>query len=91
MKCAIDPKRPVKVQSFKIDALPISNADYLTFLTQLDTPRPELFPSSWSGSLEKIEIKTIYGLVPFAVGQYWPATASAVQFDAYAKVGFHFL
>ena len=78
----------MQVQAFQIDALPISNVDYYTFLMQLDTPRPELFLSSWSGSMEKIEIKTIYGLVSFAVGQHWPATASAVQFDAYAKVRF---
>lgn len=84
------PMRTMQVEAFTIDALPITNLDYLLFLVSLSPSRPELFPSSWSAmngdSLKKgeIGIKTLYGNVPFEIGQHWATCASALQLNAFA-------
>lgn len=83
------PKRIVKVPSFKISLLPISNGDYLRFWEkQPASEKEELLPGSWTiGSDGKVSIKvlTAPSLVPVDIARDWPLMASGKQLAAYAE------
>lgn len=87
------PRREVEVGAFRIDALPISNVEYLHYLSTLSAPSDDLFPSSWASTSEfkvydaaSIKVKTLYGEVPFGYAKHWPVTGSATQLESFAKV-----
>lgn len=81
-----NPKITIHVKAFKIDALPISNADYLAFAraTGLDLNKDSA-PASWV-QMENGEWKarTLYGPVGFDIAGRWPVQASKNELEAYA-------
>lgn len=94
-----DIEHPVRLEvvgPFKLSPKPISNREYLVYL--LDTlpagARLEAkdVPASWDytfssdKSSHEVKIRTMYGLVPFSVGQHWPVQGSGRQLEAYARV-----
>lgn len=83
------PKRTLKVPSFKISLLPISNGDYLKFWEgKTQTEQKELLPGSWAigdGGSISIKVLTAPSLVPIDVAEAWPLMASGKQLAAYAE------
>ncbi|KAK4056348.1 hypothetical protein OIO90_002491 [Microbotryomycetes sp. JL221] len=85
------PRRTAHVNEFKIEALPVSNKQYLNFLMSAEPNGDDkLIPASWDVTKQplasdNIKIKTLYGLVDFEYGSEWPMAGSACQLDAYAK------
>jgi formylglycine-generating enzyme required for sulfatase activity len=82
------PLREVKVKSFKVDSLPISNMDYLTYLQETKIPlTTDSIPSSWIAvdGEDVPRIRTMYGPVKMDVGGRWPVMASKVEIDGYCR------
>ncbi|UZJ57003.1 hypothetical protein CBS101457_006323 [Exobasidium rhododendri] len=76
------PERHVKTEAFSITAAPISNKQYLEFLSSTDSKD---YPSSWAvGDVGDPLIKTVYGPVDMRVAHLWPVQASGVQLTKYA-------
>lgn len=73
----------VTVAAFEIDSLPVRNVDWLHFLQQSNSP-DHLFPQGWvryeSG---RLGIKTLFGPIPFEVGEGFPVQVSGEQARAY--------
>ncbi|KAG0143584.1 hypothetical protein CROQUDRAFT_48628 [Cronartium quercuum f. sp. fusiforme G11] len=90
-----NPARVEIVNPFMLSPKPVSNSQYLAYLHEILLNGSSLtakdLPASWkhdfesSNSLNDIKIRTIYGLVPFPVGQHWPVQASGRQLAAYAR------
>jgi formylglycine-generating enzyme required for sulfatase activity len=85
------PERKVEVGAFEVDALPISNAQYLEYYLQRGSDS-SLFPASWlqrddGGGRTRICVKTFFepGFVEFEVAQHWPMMASGRQLSGYAE------
>ncbi|KAH9819961.1 histidine-specific methyltransferase [Melampsora americana] len=91
------PARSEVVGPFKLSPKPISNLDYLAYVLE-DLPHglgldEKVVPASWNytfnsdskSSQDDIQIRTVYGLVPFSVGKHWPVQASGRQLAAYAR------
>ena len=80
--------RQVTVPAHRISALPISNAEYLTFLESKGRSK-ELVPSSWTipAREQSYAVRVVYapGYVDFEVAADWPVQASARQLAAYAE------
>lgn len=90
-----NPKRDVKVGAFRIDALPVTNGDYLEWMQQEGAEaESDWFPASWVWTGEKgvrvkkeeVKVKTLYGEVEMQWAEQWPLSGSAVQLEAFAKV-----
>lgn len=81
------PKIAVKVDSFKVDSLPISNEEYLAFLksTSTDFEDVDAFPASWQKVDGEWQVRTLYGPVSFEVAGKWPLMASKNEIDSFAK------
>lgn len=75
------PSYTVDVKSFKADALPITNGEYLAFL---NSTAEDKIPASWIKVDDKIMIRTFYGPADFEVGKEWPLMASKLEIEAYA-------
>lgn len=82
------PKRELRVGAFKIDALPISNGEYLNWLEKEGKTGDEaLVPASWAGQAGgEWAVKTLYGEVPMQYAREWPVAASGQQLGEFAKV-----
>jgi formylglycine-generating enzyme required for sulfatase activity len=86
------PERKVEVGSFEIDVLPISNTQYLDYLSNVAEAEADSketrIPSSWvrrdGGNWE---VRTFFepGFVGFDVAKHWPVMASGKQLAGYAK------
>lgn len=78
------PAHTVTVDSFKVNALPITNGEYAEYLT---TSKIKTIPASWikHGQDDKIMIRTFYGPVDFEIGKDWPLMASKIEIEGYAK------
>lgn len=81
-----------QVKTFKVDALPVSNNDYLSFLSStgaFDNLKCETAPASWVNTSQtdtpEWKIRTFYGPVGFDVGGNWPLMASKLELDDFAK------
>jgi hypothetical protein len=92
------PSYPVEVKVFKVDALPITNQEYLDYLNSSSSssaPSPssdvtggekKVLPASWI----KVEgtdipmIRSFYGPLPFHIAKDWPLMASKLQIEAFA-------
>ena len=77
-----------QVKTFKVDALPISNAEYIAFLktkSQLDWNDTVAFPASWVQVDGDWHVRTLYGPVSFDHAGLWPLMASKVEIDDYAR------
>jgi hypothetical protein len=81
---AESPSYTVKVESFKINALPITNGEYLAFL-ESSTSKLKTIPASWIKYDDKVMIRTFYGPIDFEIGRDWPLMASKNEIEAYAK------
>ncbi|GAA6059119.1 hypothetical protein JCM10212_003866 [Sporobolomyces blumeae] len=84
------PQRAAKVDSFKIDCLPITNGQYLEWLAtaeQDEAKRRQLVPASWAvdenGTAEGV--KTLWGVVKIEYALEWPVAANAEQLERFAK------
>jgi formylglycine-generating enzyme required for sulfatase activity len=75
------PSYTIDVKSFKADALPITNNNYLEYL-QGDH---ENIPASWIKVNDKIMIRTFYGPIEFELGKEWPLMASKLEIEGYCK------
>lgn len=91
------PRRSVEVKEFKIDALPVTNGEYVRWLEQKgEKADGDLFPASWAWKGQpndavvggdQVVVKTLYGEVKLEYAELWPLCGSAVQLEAFAKVG----
>ena len=84
-----NPAATCDVKTFKVDALPITNDDYMSFLK---TSKPELdwtdesaLPASWTLVDGRWHVRTLYGPVTFEHAGLWPLMASKCEIDDYAK------
>lgn len=80
-----NPKVNFQVKAFKIDALPISNAEYRHFAeaTGLALTK-DAAPASWVENDGEWKVRTLYGPVGFDVAGRWPVQASKNELEAYA-------
>jgi formylglycine-generating enzyme required for sulfatase activity len=76
------PSYTIEVKSFKSDALPITNADYLEYLKSKGDQK---MPASWIKVNDKIMIRTFYGPIDFELGKEWPLMASKLEIEGYCK------
>ncbi|GAA5839849.1 hypothetical protein JCM9279_005185 [Rhodotorula babjevae] len=80
------PKRELSVGAFKMDALPITNGDYLEWLEKEGKEGDEaLVPASWAGEKGARAVKTLYGEVAMEHAREWPVAASGRQLGEFAK------
>lgn len=79
-----NPERPVHVNEFSIQSRPITNGEYLEYLTEntlLDN-----IPASWIRSKDAtLGVKTVVGTYPLAAVADWPVCVSGDEAMAYAK------
>ncbi|KAJ8291470.1 Ergothioneine biosynthesis protein 1 [Rhodotorula toruloides] len=82
-----NPKRRVEVGAFEMDALPVTNGEYLDWLVKNGGPEEsKLVPASWAvGEGGKVAVKTLYGEVPIEFAREWPVAACADQLERFAK------
>ena len=74
-----------RVPAFTLDSLPVRNVDYLSFLrAQSASLRAALTPKAWVEDGGAIQVKTVNGLVPFALAEGWPVQVSGNMARAYA-------
>lgn len=81
-----------QVKTFKVDSLPVSNNDYLSFLSStgaFDNLKCETAPASWVNTSQtdtpEWKIRTFYGPVGFDEGGSWPLMASKLELEGFAK------
>ncbi|GEM11237.1 hypothetical protein Rt10032_c14g5254 [Rhodotorula toruloides] len=81
------PKRRIDVGAFEIDALPVTNGEYLDWLEKNGgLHQSKLVPASWAvGEGGKVAVKTLYGEVPIDFAREWPVAACADQLERFAK------
>lgn len=79
------PKRTVSTGAVDISTRPITNNDYLTFLSKQSRLGEKDIPASWVHVNDKIHVRTLYGPVPFDVAKHWPLAASYDEIIAYAR------
>lgn len=81
-------RHAVKVEAFKAEALPVTNAEYYAFLATtnaLNGLTAAAAPASWVlGKDGKWAVRSLYGPVPFSVAGSWPLMASRDELVAYA-------
>lgn len=76
-------KQTVVVKPFKIESLPVTNLEYLSYMK---SNQITAIPASWvSSDGTSYFIRTLYSSVPFSIGQHWPLMASGEMLEAYAK------
>ncbi|OCF38859.1 hypothetical protein I317_07367 [Kwoniella heveanensis CBS 569] len=91
-----DNEHPVssqRVKAFKVDSLPISNNDYLSYLKgsgKYPQLTKDTAPASWvqpEGGHNNGEwkVRSFYGPQSFEVAGKWPLMASKLELDDYAK------
>lgn len=82
------PQRRIEVGAFEIDALPVTNGEYLDWLVKNGgLEESKLVPASWAVSEgAKVAVKTLYGEVPIEYAREWPVAACADQLERFAKV-----
>lgn len=82
------PERHVQVEAFRIQARPVCNSEYLSFL-KAHNHFLEYIPKSWrvspTSNLSKYSVHTVFGDIPFSEAKNMPVSASFVQAEAYAS------
>ena len=76
------PSYTVGVKAFKANGLPITNGEYLSYLSSSNTSE---IPASWIKHEGKTMIRTFYGPIDFEIGEHWPLMASKIEIENYAK------
>ncbi|CAE6455059.1 unnamed protein product [Rhizoctonia solani] len=79
------PKRSVSIGSVDISTRPITNGDYLTFLSKQSRLSENDLPASWVRVQDEIRVRTLYGPVHFDVAKHWPLAASYDEIADYAR------
>ncbi|CAE6446239.1 unnamed protein product [Rhizoctonia solani] len=79
------PKRSVSIGSVDISARPITNSDYLAFLSKQSRLGEKDLPASWVRVQDEIRVRTLYGPVGFDVAKHWPLAASYDEIAGYAR------
>lgn len=80
-----NPRITRQVAAFKIDSLPISNAEYRAFLEAKGVALDKnTAPAGWIQVDGEWKVRTLYGAVGFDVAGKWPVTASKLELDTYA-------
>ncbi|WVR04710.1 hypothetical protein IAU60_001721 [Kwoniella sp. DSM 27419] len=82
------PESVQSVKSFKVDSLPVSNADYMSFLEASGkTARltSETAPASWVQVDGVWKVRSFYGPQGFDVAGSWPLMASKLELEAFAR------
>jgi formylglycine-generating enzyme required for sulfatase activity len=77
-----NPEYKVRVKSYQVDSLPISNGDYWNYMQQNDI---SAIPGSWQASEDVPKIKSLYGPVSMNVARHWPLMASGEELMRYAQ------
>ena len=76
------PRTEVDVPQFRIDSLPVRNADWRAFY--LKNQRDDsLFPHSWVHNGRGLQVKTVFGPVPFELASGWPVQVTGEQAARY--------
>ncbi|TIA90301.1 hypothetical protein E3P99_01648 [Wallemia hederae] len=77
------------VDAFRVDAVPIRNKEYREWLEGSGRAHR---PASWvvregdgDGEGDVIKIRTLYGMVDFAVAQHWPVQDSLEMLEEFAR------
>jgi hypothetical protein len=79
------PRVHVELKAFKIDALPITNAEYRDFTKSTGMALSgNSAPASWVQVDGDWLVRTLYGPVGFDVAGRWPVQASKNELEAYA-------
>ena len=75
------------VKAFKVDSLPITNAQYLEYLraTRADMSKADALPASWQQVDGEWKVRSLYGPLDFDIAGQWPLMASKVEIDGFAK------
>ncbi|CAE6423296.1 unnamed protein product [Rhizoctonia solani] len=79
------PKRTVSIGGVDISNRPITNGDYLAFLSKESRLGEKDLPASWVRVKDEIRVRTLYGPVEFEVAKHWPLAASYDEIAAYAR------
>jgi hypothetical protein len=80
------PSYTVTVNSFKVNALPITNGEYAKYLESTNTnTKTKAIPASWIKQDGKTMIRTFYGPIEFDIGKDWPLMASKLEIEGYVK------
>jgi len=77
-----NPEQIVQVQPFKVESLPVTNADYLEYMRATGVVDG---PASWVMVNSRWSVRTLYGSVPLSVACHWPLMASGEELAAYAS------
>jgi ergothioneine biosynthesis protein EgtB len=90
----------VEVRGFAIDALPVTNAEFLDFVRQGGYAEPGLWdepgwawrsrrcvlqPRSWVRDGQRLRVRTLLEDVPFDSAAEWPVVVSHAEASAYAR------
>ncbi|KAG8701502.1 hypothetical protein FRC08_004045 [Ceratobasidium sp. 394] len=76
------PKRTTSIGAVDVSSRPITNSDYLAYLTSIG--QTENIPASWVRVNGEIRVRTLYGPVIFEAAKHWPLAASYDEIAAYA-------
>ncbi|CAE6503684.1 unnamed protein product [Rhizoctonia solani] len=79
------PKRSVAIGSVDVSTRPITNGDYLDFLSKQSRLGENDLPASWVHAKDEIRVRTLYGPVSFDVARHWPLAASYDEIADYAR------
>ncbi|KAF8758744.1 Histidine-specific methyltransferase, SAM-dependent [Rhizoctonia solani] len=79
------PKRTVSISGVDISNRPITNGDYLAFLSKESRLGEQDLPASWVLVEGEICVRTLYGPVEFDTARHWPLAASYDEIAAYAR------
>jgi formylglycine-generating enzyme required for sulfatase activity len=74
----------VEVPGFRIDSLPVRNIDWLQFWRDRGSDE-QLFPQSWVRVDDELQVKTVFGPVPFDLAAGWPVQVSGEQARQYCQ------
>ncbi|KAJ1310024.1 hypothetical protein OPQ81_006778 [Rhizoctonia solani] len=79
------PKRSVSIGSVDISTRPVTNSEYLAFLSKQSRLAEKDLPASWVRVNDEIHVRTLYGPVEFEVAKHWPLAASYDEIADYAR------
>ncbi|QRV86392.1 Histidine-specific methyltransferase, SAM-dependent [Ceratobasidium sp. AG-Ba] len=76
------PQRTVTIGAVDVSTRPITNGDYLAYLTSID--QTEKIPKSWVRIDGETLVRTLYGPIKFEAAKHWPLVGSYDEVAAYA-------
>ncbi len=70
------------VAAFEIDSLPVTNREWLEFYERTNASSV-MFPNTWLIGSRGIDVKTVFGPVPFELAERWPVQVTGEQARMY--------